>query len=364
MRTMLCIALWAVALPAFSVGPAYLATEVNLDSETPLTAAGMNNNGDVVGTAAGTTEYSAFVYLHHSNSVYLLPHPTPNSGDSGAALNDYGKVGGYSAKLGWPPVATVWYLNGGSEFLISNNLLSYATGVSNNGQVSVTDVNEHGGGGGIWAWRPTLHEIFIGISYASGINGLSHVIGVSPVSHVTGPTQWDFITGDHAFLYANGTLTDLGVIGTAHPESSLGESVAYGLNNDDDVVGQSETSIASHAFLWRRGKLTDLGNLGRAEWSSTARAINDAGEIVGSASADVSGVPTKRAFVYVNGSMYNLTFMVQHRDLNVRLVEAVGINCNGWIAANGYDIRQPNVNRVYLLVPATSPLRLGCPRPR
>jgi hypothetical protein len=68
--------------------------------------------------------------------------------------------------------------------------------------------------------------------------------------------------------------------------------------------------------------------------------------------------------VYVNGSMYNLTFMVQHRDLNVRLVNAVGVNCNGWIVANGYDTRQPTVNRVYLLLPAANPLRLGCPKPR
>ena len=66
-------------------------------------------------------------------------------------------------------------------------------------------------------------------------------------------------------------------------------------------------------------RVADLGNLGRAEWNSTARATNDAGEIAGSGEADVSGAATTRAFVYVNGSMYNLTFTVQHRDLNVRL---------------------------------------------
>ena len=29
----------------------------------------------------------------------------------------------------------------------------------------------------------------------------------------------------------------------------------------------------------------------------------------------------------MSGSMYNLTFTVLHRDLNVRFVNAVGINC-------------------------------------
>jgi uncharacterized membrane protein len=150
--------------------------------------------------------------------------------------------------------------------------------------------------------------------------------------------------------------------------------VANGLNNHDDVVGQSETNLSSpscsgcsalHASLWKEGALTDLGNLGHIDqWTSSATAINDSAEIVGSADADVSGVPTIRAFVYMSGSMYNLTFTVLHRDLNVRLVNAVGINCNGWIVANGYNISQPTVNRVYLLVPAANPLRAGCPSPR
>ena len=150
--------------------------------------------------------------------------------------------------------------------------------------------------------------------------------------------------------------------------------MANGLNNHDDAVGQSETNISSsscsgcsalHAFLWKQGALTDLGNLGHIDqWTSSATAINDSDEIVGSADADVSGVPTTRAFVYMSGSMYNLTFTVFHRDLNVRLVNAVGINCNGWIVANGYNISQPTVNRVYLLVPAANPLRAGCPSPR
>jgi len=50
-------------------------------------------------------------------------------------------------------------------------------------------------------------------------------------------------------------------------------------------------------------------NLGHVpKWTSSADAINDSDEIVDTADADVSGVPTTRAFVYMNGSMYNLTF--------------------------------------------------------
>ncbi len=384
MRTMLCIALWAIALPAFSAGPTYTATEITSTSGKPLTAAGLNNNGDIAGVGVDANRGSAFVYVHRNRTVQFLPHTTANSGDGASALNDYGKVGGSSAPLGSPPQSVVWYLSGGFEVLAGDNLLSYATGVSNNGQVSVTETNEHGSEGEIWAWRPTLHEIGVPMfpdanccypmAFSTGINNFSHVVGQSSLSKFTGPDHGDFIGGDHAFLYANGTLTDLGVLGEVRPQESLGSSVAYALNNHDDVVGQSSTNIgipaclgcsARHAFLWKQGKLTDLGNLGNvSEWTSSATAINDSDEIVGSADADVSGVPTTRAFVYMNGAMYNLTFTVLHRDLNVRLVNAVGINCNGWNVANGYNISQPSVNRVYLLVPATNPLRAGCPSPR
>jgi probable HAF family extracellular repeat protein len=382
MRTMLSVALWAIALPAFSVEPAYLALEITSPSANPLSAAGLNNNGDIV----GSTGANAFVYLHRTRNVYLLPHPTPNSTDSGTALNDYGKVGGTSAAFGEAEQSAVWFLSGGSEVL-GGGTASYVTGVSNDGQVTANDFTNHGNTfGHIWAWKPTLHEIPVPMFFdfnccyptatANGINNVSHVVGDSSLSQFTTPTHSDFIEGDHAYLYANGTLTDLGVLGNPHPADSLGTSVAYGLNNHDDVVGQSETSVLSnsptcpgcvvlHAFVWRRGQLTDLGNLGHVpQWTSIANAINDADEIVGSADANVAGIPTTRAFVYVNGSMYNLTFLVHHRDLNVRLVNAVGINCNGWIVANGYDVTQPKTNRVYLLVPETTPLRPGCPMPR
>jgi hypothetical protein len=45
--------------------------------------------------------------------------------------------------------------------------------------------------------------------------------------------------------------------------------------------------------------------------------------------------------------------------LNVRLTEAVAINCKGWIAANGYDIRTPDTKRAYLLIPR-GPASAGC----
>jgi probable HAF family extracellular repeat protein len=106
--------------------------------------------------------------------------------------------------------------------------------------------------------------------------------------------------------------------------------------------------------VYRQGKLVDLGNLApQPAWSARANGINDRGEIVGDATADVGGYPTPRAFLYTEGHIYNLTFQVAPSDPSfgrVKLERALAINCNGWILATGYDTRElPSLNHTYLL---------------
>ena len=106
--------------------------------------------------------------------------------------------------------------------------------------------------------------------------------------------------------------------------------------------------------------MKDLGDLAAIPgWDSQANSINDSGEIVGWSDSLVNGSSTHRAFLYEGGKMLNLQFYIYDRDPNVRLTEAVGINCNGWIVANGFNIKSPDVSRVYLLTPR-GPARPQC----
>jgi len=82
--------------------------------------------------------------------------------------------------------------------------------------------------------------------------------------------------------WKRGVITELPTL----PGSLRGE--ALGINGRGHIVGsssQADTGLPSHAVLWRGDKLFDLGALGgrdrRAQRASIARAINDAGVIVG-----------------------------------------------------------------------------------
>src|SRR5262245_48974947 len=116
--------------------------------------------------------------------------------------------------------------------------------------------------GGSW----TVVDIganFPGGSDATSINDLGQVVGVE---------NGAYASETHAWIYDNGTLTDLGTLGGTY-------AYPYAINNSGQIVGQSSTaSGAHHAFLYQSGTMTDLGTFGAS--SSYAVAINNSGQIV------------------------------------------------------------------------------------
>src|SRR6185295_5632230 len=83
----------------------------------------------------------------------------------------------------------------------------------------------------------------------------------------------------HAFLYSEGEMWDMGTLGGQ-------ESVAYGINNQGEIVGASSTLYDHfmHAFLWRKGKMIDLNRFlpMRSGWIlREARGIDAEGKILG-----------------------------------------------------------------------------------
>jgi probable HAF family extracellular repeat protein len=100
-------------------------------------------------------------------------------------------------------------------------------------------------------------------SRANGINDNGSVVGLATL---TGDTAL------HAFLWRNGTMTDLG---TLAPLDSLPYSQANSINDSDEIVGFSETStpdplgenscgdsLVCLPVIWRNGVIATLPTLG------------------------------------------------------------------------------------------------------
>ena len=145
----------------------------------------------------------------------------------------------------------------------------------------------------------------------------------------------------------DGSALDIGTLPLAADRRPQADGRA--INDAGVVVGQSLTTLAggalaNHAFSWQDGRFTDLGSLRGPTWSSEAMAINDLGQIVGHADSVVSG----GAFLWTAADgMVDLNALIDPASA-WNLINATGINDQGWIVGNG---TLGGAARDYLLVP-------------
>jgi probable HAF family extracellular repeat protein len=115
--------------------------------------------------------------------------------------------------------------------------------------------------------------------------------------------------GQHAFSYVYSGTTGMNDLGTLCSIDFTCDSIAWGINQREMIVGQASISVfqdidnSVHAFLHTPGGGNqDLGTLGGS--NSYARAINDAGQITGF-SATHDG-PVHAFFRTVEGQMFDI----------------------------------------------------------
>lgn len=145
-----------------------------------------------------------------------------------------------------------------------------------------------------------------GFSSANGINNLGQIVGVS--------SDTPFGPG-HAFLYSNGQMTRLTAAG--EPSSS-----ALAINRRGDVIAQ----VGDRGTLYRsNGTQADLGTLGG--WQTTPQFINESGQVAG---RSVNAQGFSRTFFYNQGSMTEVPGGSEGMD-------AFGFNNAGQIALSYRD---------------------------
>lgn len=134
----------------------------------------------------------------------------------------------------------------------------------------------------------------------SALNGHGHAVGSADAIYHPG-TDGPYGQGtfdSHAYVYRDGTMTDLGTL-SGHAYSSAAAINAGGL-----VAGVSRERAGDgvrRAFLHDGAGMVDLGTLGGAE--SWASGINDSGTVVGVSTMADGGV---HAFLYAGGAMVDL----------------------------------------------------------
>lgn len=210
------------------------------------------------------------------------------------SLNDSGEIAGW-AYFGGTDAHAAIYSNGWQNLGVpAGNQLSTLWGINNLGAAvgySIFANNIDNGWRAIWspgAGNPVA--VLGGLtddSFAYGINDSGAIVGCRSRSDDAYPDP------DRAFLYANGTVTDLHALLATQP--LYDRSCARDINTSGDVVGEVVNSGAQRGFLIRQGSGRQL--VDGASYLFDAKAINDAGKVVGQGPLSGSG-PAWHALVY------------------------------------------------------------------
>jgi len=329
-----CIA-FAVASRT-AVAQTYMITDLDPPGQTSRDVAlGINNSGQVVGySVTSRGQIRAFLY---SNGRMRILGTLGGEHSYAFAINDSGHVVGRSQiangqsraflHTGGPPIDLGTF---GGRF-------SSALGINNSGQVvgyALIPGEEEEAHAFLYSGNSLLDlGTFGGASAkANDINSAGQVIGHFYRDHHEGY--------ELAFLFSAGALESLGTLGGK-------QTTAVDINDSGQVVGYSLTPGGEpHAFLYSNSSLSDLGTLPGGT-QSLAFGINNFGQVVGASNSSVTQL---HAFLYSGGVMRNLNRLIPANS-GWQLTVARAINDAGQIVGDGILNGQ---QRAFLLTPVTS----------
>ena len=219
------------------------------DGYTRSKCHGINNNGQVAGRYYNYTteaiDKQAFVWDCTNG---MIPLPTLSGESSAWAINESGLVSGDSYNASGYQRAVRWD---------TTNATIIDLGALTNPNTQVEGDSSSG----------------------YGINDAGHVVGLADIPNDSGS-----FTPFHGFVY-DGSIHDLGTLTTSWPEWANGYSIAYSINNSEEIVGIAhDTGWAFRPFIYNESTggmqalLTDPA-YSSGEWYAVV--INDTGLIGG-----------------------------------------------------------------------------------
>jgi probable HAF family extracellular repeat protein len=240
------------------------------------------------------------------------------------AINNLGQVGGMSS-LGYQ-MPSAWQSNG--------TPIALGEPISVRGDAAITDINNNGQMVGFAIDHEHSTSLFYGLSIGSFSAYYSIPYGLNDLGVAVGIAVTHDIPASQAVMWTTAGMTLLDTRVTTDENNEIvdyGHSTAYDINNLGQIIGYAEYEDGGRATLWENGTMYDLGALGTYN-GSTAFAINDAGIAVG----DSNG----RAVSFKDGQVLDLNTLVDPAALGgLILKSATDINQQGWIVgtmSNGH----------------------------
>jgi probable HAF family extracellular repeat protein len=276
---------------------------------TNFTGLAINANGLVV----GFTGFHAGLYNKGTvTDLGVLPGADPTvDGSTAFGINTGGQIVGFGAERTGTPLDGFIYSNGAMTDM--GRLPGLATGVSS----AATGINDAGLVSGVALDTVAIPSSYFAVTYDNG--------------------TWTKIGYGEGFaINATGQVT--GILSSV-PENAVILPTSPVSNNNNGLVG--------HAFIYNNGTATDLGTLPGGT-TSTGLALNAGARIVGL--SDLTGSSTTHAFFY-NGVMNDMNALISATDPlqpYVTLTDAHGINDTRLILVNGIDSRT-QLEHAYLL---------------
>jgi probable HAF family extracellular repeat protein len=302
-----------------------------------MRAQGINENGEITGTASKGVQRSAFAYRDGASIPLSVRAADPQAFGNG--ISGSGDVAGGELITGLTePV--LFGRSGTATILETRGFGGWASAANSRGliagSVGTDDVTSRAA-----MWKggqlTVLSNVPGSTSYATAVNDLGIVAG-------------RYTTPDgklNSFIWESGVVSELGT--ASQPQVMIND-----INNSGDIVGAGrDINGVFRNFAIVGGSLRPLLPLPGGDQygpdSTNGDAINDDSQIVG---ASINAQGRNRAALFENGQTLDLNGLID-RDFGLILNEATDINSRGQITGVGYLNGE---KRAFLLTPISVPL--------
>lgn len=316
--------------------PRYRVTDLGvLPGRDRTEASALNDHGVIVGAAYdyyGGRSGIALVWDH--GKFVRLPAPPGYRATAATAINKSGQITGGLEKTyqGMNYVSACLWTDRKPRVLPTlRGHFGTATDVSNSGVVVGWSAAGTQDFPRSWCWREST------LTWLPTPPGrpISRDCHVNDFGQIAGAAERATPEADgRAVLWEQGRVTEL-------PGAYPGFDAVFQINHLGQCVGRVHRADGNeHAALWeKKGEVRDLGTLGGL--GSTARGMNDRGQVVGESDTNAEIKPggnlldpDPRAFLWEQGKMTDLNTLLPHRSGWV-LREATAINNRGQIIGHG-----------------------------